>query len=253
MFDAAALTVQGIDSLQGKGGETPTLSSTFLQRIDRIVLFKDNKPTPIWQRPDTMPAGSPVDAMHFKPGAQVSCDGIRLQPSGEKESNNDKVLSFFVESTTSACSMQMSWETGQIADMELPKDSRLDFLLLPPTEPPTSERPQALVLMEHLAPARLFAQLDGEIAGVEAPFSCRRGHSLELSGFGLEIVSIGLAGSAKDPVLTAWVRTSAVRTYTIDRSHCAFGLYMVGGPRMLLPWFFFFFVFGILWKTWGKK
>ena len=253
MFDATALTFQGIHGLQGDGNETLALSSNFLKGVNRIVLFKSNNAIPIWQRPDTMPAGSPVDAMHFKRGAQPSCDGIRLQPSGEKENSDGKVLSLFVESTTATCSIYMSWETGQIADLELPKDSRLDFQPLPLTEPPTSERPPPLVLMEYLAPARLLAQLHGEIAGVEAPFSCRRGHAFELSGFGLEIVSVGLAGSANDPVLTAWVRAPAVKTYTIDRSHCAFGLYMIGGPRMLLPWFFFFLVFGILWKTWGKE
>ena len=246
MFDSTEITLGGVATLKSGHGDLPALNRAFLQGIEEVRVFDSRQPDATPQVWGKGPGHGDVRPMYFEPVSELTCSRIRLQPSltlGDAR----PALSLYVEGEA-PCALRV--RAANHSPLDLVAGSRLDLVFLHPSDPPTQERPPKITILESVRVDNLRAELHGEISGLEGPFTCKRGHTLNLAGWALESTSIGLAGSLQDPLLTVWARAKVVTDLTIDGAHCASGLYIPKGIQGLLPWGVFLSMIGFLRKYW---
>lgn len=268
-FDAQSLTIENLETMKAGTGDEVAVRGEFLEQVSEVRLFQTRRKTvassegtPVaggaerGTAPDeqwAIDSGSPSGALFIGPSSGTSCRGIRLQTSS---TTGDKLpaISLHIEDTDPGCTVSMRW-SSQHVDRELKGGAHLEFAMRPSAivaQGATDSAP-SVVIIEGLAAEGLSAALRGPLDGMDGPYTCRKGNRFALRGWGVEMASVRLAGSPKDPVLKAWARAFRVSRFNVDGSRCVLGLYIPTGPQGLFPWVVFASVFGFLWKGWGCR
>ena len=252
-FDATSISLDGVETWQVGHGDEPTVGKAFLEHIDRIDVFEAGGKTPSksWRKTEKEPI---FPSISFSPAPEMSCTKARIEMSRAHDSDATVVSLHITHDRLGPCTLLMKAGPDTLP---LREGARLDFLPVASPQAATSfsriGNVTTTLLLNNVHHQRLKAAMEGEIRGLDAGYTCTRGERLDLSGIGLEVVSIRLDLTDPQAKLKVWARANLVRRFDLDGAHCALGLYHPQGPKALTAWAVLLVFLGLGWRLLRSK